>query len=56
MYYKGIPEEFVEMQLNGCSNLCQLDKFRDLLKDEMFDSDEEIICDNDPVPRQDLYY
>ena len=56
VYYKGIPEEFFEMQLKGCPVLCPLKNFINLVKDEMFISDKEIICDKYPVPFWRIYY
>ncbi|XP_001604473.1 venom acid phosphatase Acph-1-like [Nasonia vitripennis] len=48
LYHKGIPPIFKEMQIPGCPSLCPLDRFIELLSDNL-PAYDEIICDDKPV-------
>lgn len=48
LYYKGIPANFEEVRIPGCSTLCPLEKFIELVSDQL-PSRNEIICDKDVV-------
>ena len=43
-YYKGIPDEFVDLIIPNCEQNCTLDKFKTILKD-VIPTDEDKKCD-----------